>query len=119
MSQKALLILTFGLQLLAGVAFFGFSDSVKTTNWLVAGAFGIVSGFFGIAYALKRKWDKASRFWFIIGSIGVMIGWGSWVYIAQNATPSDPIINITWFAATLGCFMQFLLASQKPAQGRR
>lgn len=119
MAQKTLLILTFGLQFLASVAFFAFADSVKTTNWLVAGCFGVVSGIFGIAYAVKRKWDKASRNWFIIGSIGVMIGWGSWLVIAQTATPSDPIINVTGFAATLGFFIQILLAIQKPAQGRR
>lgn len=119
MPLRVLLVLTFGLQFLASVAFFAFADSVKTTNWLVAGCFGIVSGIFGIAYAVTRKWDKASRNWFIIGSMGVMIGWGSWLVIAPMTTPSDPVINITWFAATVGWVMQISLAMQKPSVGRR
>lgn len=119
MSLNARLVLAFGLQALACLVCFAFVDPTKSMNWLVAGVVGIVAGIFGIAYALARDWDIASKIWFIIGSIGVMIGWGSWVVIAPTTQASDPVINITWFAATLGCFLQVLLAMQKPAERRR
>lgn len=113
MSNKHGTVVCLLFSVAAVFSFIALSDSHSTVNWVVAGLMGVASGLLGIILVIRNRWAGADLFVYLLGSLGIIIGWGSWLVILlldPHVSPSDPIINITWFAAVPGGVIQVIYA---------